>query len=294
MFTPNTNHTLFHFETDLLQGTLQPAGHRHGIRKLIHKPTGLSLVHPDFSLLNVYLLFTTGQCLASARSFRRTVSVKHNAIQVHCEPTHLHRADLTLTYRLAPPDAVDLTISVRARDHYPAYEVLLASYFDLALQPQICATNTYRDLHWFTPVVHNLYKNNALIFPRDVETARHHLDGRWSNVRSIYLWKSQHYYAYPLALQGHSEHNIAALLMTHPQTCPSISWTVGLADTKISSYRSDHLDDPLKARNPLYLSLFGHHLYPTIRYTARVRLAVTDLDPAMAMPIKTYKTFMAK
>jgi hypothetical protein len=212
--------------------------------------------------------------------------VKRNSIQVHCEPTRLHRADLT--YRLAPPNAIDLTISVRARDHYPAYEALLASYFDLALQPQICSTNTYRDLHWFTPVLRDLYKNNDLIFPRDAETARHHLGGRWSNVRSIYQWKSQHYYAYPLALQSHPEHNIATLLMTHPKSCPSISWTVGLADAKTSSYRSDHLDDPLKARNPLYLSLFGHHLNPTVRYTAHVRLAVTDLDPAIKNGLAKY------
>jgi len=94
IFSPNANQTLFHFETDLIKGTLQPAGHRHGIRKLIHKPTGISIVHPEFSLLNVYLLFATGQCMASARSFRRTVSVEPNAIHVHCEPTHAHRADL--------------------------------------------------------------------------------------------------------------------------------------------------------------------------------------------------------
>ena len=84
------------------------------------------------------------------------------------------------------------------------------------------------------------------------------------------------------------------LLMTHPETCSSVSWTVGLADAKTSSYRSDHLDDPFKARNPLYLSLFGNHLHPTVRYTAHIRLAVTDLDPKMEAPIKSYKTFIAK
>ena len=259
MFTPNANQNLFHFETDLLKGTLQPPGHRHGIRKLIHKPTGHSIVHPDFPLLNVYLLFTTGQCIASARSFHRTVSVKTNTIRVHYEPTRAHRADLTLTYRLTRPDAIDLTISIRSRDHYPAYEALIANYFDLALQPYICAADSYRNLHWFTPIVRELYRDNALIFPRDAESARLHLDGRWSNVRSIYKWKSQYYYAYPIALQVHPDHNIATLLMTRSESCPSLSWTVGFADAKISSHRSDHLDDPLKARNPLYLSLFGQH-----------------------------------
>ena len=291
MFTPNTNQTLCHFETDLIRGTLQPSGHRHGIRKLIHKPTGLSLVHPEFSLLNVYLLFATGQCIASARSFRRTVSIKSNTITVHCEPTRAHRADLTLIYRLSPPNAIDLSISVRARDHYPGYEALIANYFDLALQPHICTSNSYREPYWFTPTLSELYRDNALIFPRDAESAQLHLDGRWSNVRSIYQWKSQNYYAYPLAMQVHSEHNIAALLMTHPKTCPSLSWTVGFADAKISSHRSDHLDDPLKARNPLYLSQFGHHLHPTVRYITQIRLAIDQLDAQMTLPIKAYQTF---
>ncbi|MCZ6635389.1 MAG: hypothetical protein O7G87_18470 [bacterium] len=294
MFHSNTNGTLYNFETDLLQGTIQPGGHRHGIRKLIHKPSGLQLVHPDFALLNLYLLLAQGQCLASARSIYRTVTLQNNTIRIHWEPTPLHRAGLDLTYQWVNASTLDLTITVSAHENYPAYEAFLASYFDLALRPYICTDGgSYsKEPHWHTPVLQQLHRNNALVFPRDAEAGRLHLDGRWRNVRSIYLWKSEQYYAYPLAIQAHPDQQIAVVLMAHPETCPAVCWTVGLADVNISSYQSDHLDDPYKARNPLYLSLFGQDLQPRDKRTARVRLAVIELDKAMEHPIEVYKAFI--
>ncbi|MGA1196894.1 MAG: hypothetical protein ACO36I_10390 [Candidatus Latescibacterota bacterium] len=297
MFSPNQKQTQFTFETDLLSGILQPTGHRHGIRQLIHKPTGVSLVHPDFSLLNLYLLFTTGQCIASARTLQRTITTQSNRVHIHCEPTHQHRADLTLTYHLQPPNAIDLTITVRTRDDYVAYEALLANYFDLAFKPQFCVSDSNfsksrKAIHWYTPIAQHQHKNNALIFPRDAQVAHLHHDGRWSNVKSIYQWKTHHYYAYPIALQVHSEHNIAIALMAQPQTCPSYSWTIGIADINQGSYGSDHLDDPQKARNPIYTSLFGHNLQAPQHYTAHIRLAVMSLDDQMSNLYSEYESFL--
>jgi len=297
-FSPNAKETQFTFENDLLSGVLQPTGHRHGIRKLIHKPTGASLVHPDFSMLNLYLLFATGKCIASARTFQRTVTPKSRRIHIFCEPTQQHRINLQLSYQLVSQNAIDLKITARSRDDYPAYEALVANYFDLALKPQFCISDSNfsrsrKNLHWYTPVAQHQHKDNALVFPRDAQAAQLHRDGRWSNVKSIYHWKTHHYYAHPIALQLHPEHNIAVALMTHPETCPSLSWTIGIADIKQGSYGSDHLDDPHKARNPIYTSLFGHHLQAPKEYTARMRLTVIPLDAQMTHLHEAYDTFLS-
>ncbi|MFT5368966.1 MAG: hypothetical protein ACI8V2_003940 [Candidatus Latescibacterota bacterium] len=297
-FSANAKNTLFTFDTGLLSGTLQPIGHRQGIRQLIHKPTGLSLVHPDFSLLNLYLIFATGQCIASARAFKRTITTKSNRVRIHCDPTNQHRANLSLTYHLVSPNVIDLHVAIRTRDDYKAYEALLSNYFDLALKPQFCTSQrdpsqSSKSIHWYTPFAQHQLKNNALVFPRDAQAAQLHHDGRWSNVKSIYQWKTQNYYAHPIALQTHPEHNIAVALMTHPKTCPSFSWTIGIADIHQGSYGSDHLDDPHKARNPIYTSLFGHDLYAPQQYTAHIRLAVIQLDPQMSNLYTAYNTFLS-
>ena len=299
MFTPNTKNTRFTFETDLLSGTLQPTGHHHGIRKLVHKPSGLSFVHPNFSLLNLYLLFTTGKCIASARTFQGTVSYQENAIHIHSEPTQNHHANLTLTYHLVPPNAVDLKITVHTRTHFRAYEALLANYFDLAFKPQFCVSESnFRTpntgVQWYTPIAQHKHTNNALIFPRDAQSAQLHRDGRWSNVKSIYHWKTQHYYAHPIALQIHPEHNIALALMTRRQTCPSMSWTIGIADIQQSSYGSDHQDDPHKARNPIYTSLFGHDLNAHQHYTTHIRLIILPIDTQMSHVFEAHNTFLSQ
>ena len=296
MFFPNEKQTLFHFETDLLRGVIHPRGHRHGIRKLIHKPTGLSLVHPDFPLLNLYLLFAAGRCLATARSTQRTVAADPTAVRINWYPTRAHRATLQVSYHLSAPNAIDLVIAAHAHDDYPAYEAMVANYFDLAFKPSIYVSGGQyqRAPHWFSPVLHHLYRDNALVFPRNAKTAQFHRDGRWANVRSIYRWKTQHYYALPIAMQIHPEQHIAVALMAHPETCASLSWTVGLADAKISSFGSDHFDNPRNARNPLYISLFGHDLEATGCHIARMRLSVIELDTNQMAPLDCYRAFIAE
>ena len=194
---------------------------------------------------------------------------------------------MSLTYQLVPPNAIDLHIAVRAREDYAAYEALLSNYFDLELKPKFCTSESKyaqspESIYWHTPFAQHQHKDNALIFPRDAKAAQLHLDGRWSNVKSIYKWKTHSYYAYPIAIQTHPDHKIAVVLMAHVETCPSFSWTIGIADIQQGSYGSDHLDDPHKSRNPIYTSLFGHNLLASKQYTAHLRLAVIDIDSQMA------------
>jgi hypothetical protein len=294
MFYPNARQSLFTFESDVFRGSLQPSGHRQGIRSLIHKPTGLSLVHPDFSLLNLYLIFATGQCIASARAFKRSVSTDGATVCVHCDPTHQHRAELNLTYRIAHPNAIDLVVDVCTRDTYRGYEALVSNYFDLAFKPQFCVSESTlskasQTAHWYTPVAQHQHRDNALIFARDPLASQLHRDGRWSN----YQWKTHGYYAYPIALQVHPEHRIALALMTRAEMCPSFSWTIGIADIQQGSYGSDHLDDPHKARNPIYASLFGGDFFAPQHYSTRIRLAVIPLDSEMSALFEAYDAFLS-
>ena len=272
---------LWEFETEVLAGTIRPWGHHHGVNHLIHKPTGVRLVHPDYTLFNLYFIFCEGACLASARSAQKTVRVHEDCVSIHWKAAELHRAELTACYRVLEPNIIEFSVTVNAMENYTAYEAFLSSYFDLSLRPYVYVSGgsfVGSRPHWYTPVVESLYRDNAIVFPRDARCARMHLDGRWGNVKTLYQWKSQQYYGLPLAVQADRERGVGAVLMSQRQDCPSINWTVGISDPRQSSYRSDHLDDPMNARNPLYFSLFGEDVEAGVERTARVRLVVVGLD----------------
>ncbi|MDW8368430.1 MAG: hypothetical protein RMK49_21505, partial [Abditibacteriales bacterium] len=71
-FTPNETGG-YNFETAEMKGWLLPEGQRHGVKTLVHKPTGIDVVHPQYDVLNLFLLFSTNHCMGTAREKERTV-----------------------------------------------------------------------------------------------------------------------------------------------------------------------------------------------------------------------------
>ncbi|MCS7187424.1 MAG: hypothetical protein RMK89_10795 [Armatimonadota bacterium] len=283
-------HKGWHFETEELKGFLLPEGQRHGVKTLVHKPTGVDFVHSQYDVLNLFLLFSTNHCMGTAREKGRTVrQIANNAIEVHWAPTNEHKAELTAIYQIKEPNIVDLTITVKAHWIYPAYELFLSNYFDPSMRPHVYVQGSpYPDLpnqpQWIAPLVNDVFLETGLVFPRDQHAARLSVDGRWDRIWALYQWNPQHYYAKPIALQTDTEKRIAAVLMSRPKDCFAV----------VSGYHSDNLNDPFKGQNPLYLSLFGDDLVIGSERTAYVRLQVTALDEDMQKPLELYDNFMVE
>ncbi len=282
----NSDENVWNFETEELTGVLQPYGERHGVKTLVHKPTGIDVVHPEYDALNLFLLFSTNLCMGTAREKERTVETQEDGVLVHWPPTDEHKAELTARYQFREPNIIDLTVTVRSEWVYPAYEVFLSNYFDPAMRPYVYVEGSpYSDPpdqpEWIAPVVNDVFLGTGLVFPRDQHATQLPVDGRWNRIWALYQWNPQRYYALPLMFQTDSDRRVAAVLMSRPEECFAV----------VSGYDSDNFGDPFKDQNPLYLSLFGHDLVPGDQRTAHARLVVTDLDEAMSQPLALYEDF---
>ena len=280
---------VYHFETEELKGFIDPEGQRHGVKKLVHKPTGLQVVHPKYDLLNLFLLFSTNHYMGTAREKERTVEAAGDTLELQWAPTDDHRAELTARYRIVEPNLIDLDVTVRSDWPYPAYEVFLSNYFDLSMRPYVYVQGSPFDdppdqPRWIAPEVNDVFVGSGLVFPRDQHAARRSVDGRWDRIWALYQWNPQRYYELPITMQADIERGIAAVLMSRPEHCYAV----------ISGYESGNLNDPFKDQNPLYLSLFGDDLRPGDERTVRARIAVTELDAAMSQPSALYTDFIAK
>lgn len=288
-FSHNHEESIWNFETEELKGFIQPDGDRHGVKELIHKPTGVDVVHPRYDVLNLFLLFSTNLCMGTAREKERTIRAEDNAIVVHWDPTDDHKAELIARYEIKEPNIIDLNITVRSNWPYPAYEVFLSNYFDPSMQPYVYVQGSPcvdppNEPQWIAPQVNDVFVGTGLVFPRDQHAARRSVDGRWDRIWELYQWNPQRYYELPILFQADTKCRMAAVLMSRPEDCFAV----------VSGYNSDNMDDAFKGQNPLYLCLFGDDLVPGSERTVHCRLAVTELDQSISKPLELYEAFISE
>ncbi|MBM4081509.1 MAG: hypothetical protein FJ278_17530 [Planctomycetes bacterium] len=287
--THDSEKNVWHFETEELSGFIQPEGARHGVKQLLHKPTGVQVVHPKYDALNLFLQFSTNLCMGSAREKARTVRATDATLEVRWPPTDDHRVEMVARYAVKEPNIIDLTITVRPQWPYPAYELFLSNYFDTSLRPHVFVqgcpyTNPPNQPQWTAPEVNDVYLGTGLVFPRDPHAARLSVDGRWARLKAkvLYQWNPQRFYEKPVVFQADPARRVAAVLMSRPEDCFAV----------VTGYHSQNPNDPFAAQNPMYLSLFGDDLMPGQERTVRTRLAVTRLDGDLSRPLALYDTFV--
>lgn len=273
--THDSEKNIWLFETEELSGFIQPEGARHGVKQLLHKPTGIQVVHPKYDVLNLFLLFSMNLCMGSAREKARTVQAAGDAIEVRWPPTDDHRVELVAQYRVQEPNAIDLTITLRPQWPYRAYELFLSNYFDPSMRPHVYVQGSaYADPpnqpQWIAPAVNEVYLGTGLVFPRDLKA------------KVLYQWNPQRFYEKPVVFQADPERRVAAVLMSRPEDCFAV----------VTGYHSQNPNDPFAAQNPMYLSLFGEDVLPGQEHTVRARLAVTKPDGDLSRPLALYDAFV--
>ena len=280
---------VWEFETEELRGFIQPYGERHGVKEVLHKPTGIQVVHPKFDVFNLFLLFSTNHWMGQARLLERSVRADGDSLEVRFEPNEEHKAELTATYHVKEPNIIDLAVTVRSHWPYPAYEVFLSSYFDTSMVPHVfVAGGQFADPpdqdQWIAPVLSDVFVGTGLVFARDQHAARRSTDGRWDRIWGTYQWNPQRFYARPLMCQTDPDLRVAAALMSRSEDCYAV----------ISGYDTPNLADHFKDQNPLYLSLFGEDLVPGSERTVRARFQVTETDAALSPLVPLHDAFLAE
>lgn len=288
-FAMDASGEAWRFETDELEGVLNPMGARHGIKTLTHRPTGVDVVHEKYDLLNLFLLFAQNRCMGAARDYERQVEVDGDRLTVTWPPNDTHQAALTAVYELSGPSTIDLTVTVRSEWPYPKYEVFLSNYFNVAMDPHVylqqCPYVEPPDApQWAAPTANDVFAGTGLVFPRDFHAARNSVDGRWTGIWALYQWNPQRIYELPICMMVEPQTRVAAVLMSRPEDCYAV----------VTGYANAHPDDPFGNQNPMYLSLFGEDLSPGDERTAHVRLAVLEMDEEMRRPLEAYEAFVAR
>lgn len=285
---PNSTKDSFDFETKQMSGTIRLDGAYHGVSKLTDKRTGKQVIDARYSALNFYKIMSVNQVMDEPRKMERTIKFSDHWAEVKWAATDSHQGELTARYEVVEPNAVDLTLTIRSKGTYSAYEVFMPNYFDKVFRPHIYLwTRGRRAEELVLPRVNDVFRETVLVFPRDAHVARHCIDGRWDRSewnRSTVQMCPVRYYARCLAFMADKEKELGVVLMSRPQDCYAIS----------TRYHADSDADRLTSYSAFDLSLFGDNLIPGDERTVKVRLALTKLDDEMSQPLKLYKAYLAE
>jgi len=283
LLKPGAHDGEFDFETKLMHGTIRLGGAYHGVSELVDKRTGRQVIDPRYSALNLFRLMSANRLMGQPRQMERTTKTVENWVEVTWPATESHKADLTARYEVVPPNAIDVTVTVKSAGTYAGYELFMSSYFDKTLRPLIHLDPGPRKApSVVVPTVNDVFRGTLLVFPRDAHAARLGLDGRW-DPRTIQLTPVRHY-LHCMALLTDPSDQLGAVLMSHPSDCFAIS----------TRYHADNDADRLTTYSAFDLSLFGSDALPGDVQTVRVRLALTALDGEMSEPLKMYRAFIAE
>lgn len=285
---PPTSEQVLNFETPEMAGTIRLDGAYHGVTRLLDKRTGRQVIDPRYSALNLFKLMSVNHVMGQPRNMERTVRFGPDWAEVCWPATDTHRGEVVARYEVHPPNAVDLTVTVRSRGTYRAYETFLSSYFDKALQPHVALkSRDGKSSDWVLPLVNDVFRGTVLVFPRDMPSARHCLDGRWDRSEGgvpVVQMCPVRCYAHCLAILVDRETNLAVLLMSRPSDCYAIS----------TRYHAEDDADRLTSYSAFDFSLFGGDFVPGIERSSAVRLAITSLDQEFSKPLRLYEEFLAE
>lgn len=279
----------YDFETEDVEGSIQPEGAYHGVTRLADRRTGRQVIHPKYSALNLFRLFAVHQGMDQPRMMARTTEVSPNAVEVRWAGTEAHQGELVARYEVAEPNAVDLTVTLKCRGTYAGYELFMSNYFDPALRPHVyLKPNRYGrsagEPELIVPMVNDAFRGTVLVFPRDAHAARRCVDGRWDRSEggapTVQMCPVRHH-AYPLAFLTDPERRTGTVLMSRPRHCYAIS----------TRYHAEDEADRMTAYSAFDFSLFGDDLTPGDERTVQVRLALTPLNEDLSQPLAMYRAF---
>jgi hypothetical protein len=290
---PDDEQFALDFETSDLQGSIRAEEAYHGVARLTDKRTGLQLIDSRYSALNLFRLFSTNLGMGTPRTMDRQIKVAERSVEIHWAATEAHQGEITARYEVRDPNIVDLSVTVQTLGTYPKYEILLPNYFNNTLVPHVSLKPSRRagdpdaDVNLVVPMVNDVFRGGVLQFPRDALAARLCLDGRWSRSEygsSVAPFYPVRHYGRCLAVVTDPEKRVGVALMADPRHCSAIS----------ARYFAEDDEDRMTSYTAIDFSLFGCDFLPGDRRTARVRLALTELDEQLSQPLELYRAFIAE
>jgi hypothetical protein len=289
-FTPGAEQGYFNFDTGELRGTLRLDGKLQGIPEMVHAASGREVTFGGghVGLSSPYRVFSTDTRYGHAARDWPSVPrlLDDGAVEAVFPPADDHPLELTLIYRWASPDTLDVETIAKPLADMPRFEVFMSNYFgegfsaSVYLQPP--GKTKGASPGFVAPEFSPLVDGNYLMFPRDREAAEIIFDRRWEAPPNPVQWCVSRYLAAPLAMRRHAGSGLVALLMAPPEDCFAVA----------TPYEKNPPDGIANHRS-LYLSLFGGDVEKGRTVRARSRLVVRQgLSDADA--VERYKAYLAE
>ena len=221
----------FDFQTDEIEGTIRLDGAYHGVTRLVDRRTGRQVIDSRYSALNLFKLMSVNLAMGQPRTMPRKIETGPSWGQARWAATDSHRAEVVARYEVRPPNAIDLTVTIKSSGTYAGYELFLSNYFDKTLRPHVYleparGKPAAGEAERILPTVNDAFRGTVLVFPRDAHAARRCVDGRWDrseqDTPTVQMCPVRRY-AHCLAVMADPDNSLGVVLMSRPQHCYAIS-----------------------------------------------------------------------
>lgn len=249
----------FTFDTGVLRGRLRAHGRAKGLSEVEHVPSGRRLDH-SMGLFGHYRVFTANKRYGNgAWDWPGEAKLQADgSVKARWPATDDRPFELSVTYRWATLNALDVITTVSAKADLVNFESFLASYFapgftnSLAYVAELPGKPAARGFLAAEPSF-----GTWLAFPRDDAVMATIRDGRWTIPPSPVEWVQMPRLAKPLGLRRDPNTGLTAVVMAPPEDAFALC-----TPQQTEGHRS------------LYLSLFGRDLKAGESASARARLLI--------------------
>lgn len=254
-----TNYGWFEFDTGILKGFIRQGG--FVINPLHHVPTTNQLTYCN-GLFSPFPVMTAGQAATHPGSWPSTNRLREDgSLEIHWP--NVGSYVLTMVYRLAAADTIDVELEVSPKQKLEIFEFDLQSF----IHPEFSNSLVYVQDDQGPAVVPRFQAADPAngewqMYPREPSVVGLVNDGRWEKVNGR-AWSFMPLLAKPLAVRIAPHKNLAVLFMSPPDDCFAIS--------------TPCQPDSGKFRlNTTSLALFGRDLKPGETARARARFKVLE------------------
>ena len=168
------------FATSRMEGTIRLDGAYHGVTRLVDNASGWLVIDERYSALNLFKLMSVNLMMGQPRQMECTTRSAPNWAEVSWPATDTHQGEAVARYEVSLSSSIGLSVTIRSKGRYAAYEVFLSSYFDKTFRPPMWLKDrkeTLADLVLLT--VNDVFRGTVRVFDHDVFAAGRCLDGRW-------------------------------------------------------------------------------------------------------------------
>ena len=255
----STSEGQYTFDTGVLRGEIHQGDRTLGLTSLVHVPSGTRL-DGTYGIFSYYRVFTRNKRYGHAAWEWPCASklLPDGTVQIFWPADANRPIEMSATYRLSSPNAIDLETVVKAQKDLPQFEVFLASYFRETF-PVPCVYVAKVPEAQGKPGFLTARKSlgNWQMFPRDSQVLPLIRDGRWKQEPNPVEWVIRPYMAAPVATRRGTAADLTAIVMAPAADCFALS----------TPYEGE-------GHYSLYMSLFGKDIKAGQTAKAHTRLVI--------------------